>query len=309
MSSVRVAERGDASQSTRTGEASGVCIGIATRGRPQQVAAVIEHIGCQTLRPDSIIVSCTGPEDVGRGADAAGVTTIFGPPGLARQRNAILRAMPHDTRTLVFFDDDFIAHPAWIAEVVSAFDSDPSLACITGQVVADGILGPGLSIEQALESLEGCDPADHDWVLEGYSPYGCNMAYRRAAIDGLWFDERLVLYGWLEDRDFGACVARGRGRLVKLGSALGVHLGVKTGRVSGLRLGYSQVMNPAYMRGKSTMTTGEAMRQVARNVAANSWKSLNPEPYVDRRGRLAGNFIAAADILRRRLTPERAESL
>ncbi len=68
-------------------------------------------------------------------------------------------------------------------------------------------------------------------------------------------------------------------------------------------------MNPVYMHRKNTMTTVEVVRQIGRNVTANLVKSLRPEPYVDRRGRLLGNLIATLDLLRLRLTPERAASL
>ncbi|GJE28448.1 glycosyltransferase family 2 protein [Methylobacterium organophilum] len=296
--------------SPRTGGATPrVCVGIATRGRPEQLAAMIDNLRFQTLAPESIIVCCTGPQDVGAATARPGVRVIYEQPGLARQRNGVLRALPEGTDFLVFFDDDFYPHPRWIETVVDAFQKDPVLACVTGHVVADGILGPGLTREEALAAIAAHDPAASDWVVEGYSPYGCNMAFRCATIAGLTFDERLVLYGWLEDRDFGAAVAQRGGRLIKLGTAVGVHLGVKGGRVSGRKLGYSQVMNPVYMHRKSTMTTAQVLRQIARNIAANLTKSIRPEPYVDRRGRLLGNLIAALDLLRLRLTPERAASL
>ena len=146
-------------------------------------------------------------------------------------------------------------------------------------------------------------------MIERFSPYGCNMAFRCTAIQGIRFDERLVLYGWLEDRDFGAAVAKAGGRMIKLGVAFGVHLGVKRGRVSGIKVGYSQVMNPVYMHRKSTMSTAQVVWHIGCNVSANLVKSLHPEPYVDRRGRLLGNLIAGLDLLRLRLTPERAASL
>jgi hypothetical protein len=34
-------------------------------------------------------------------------------------------------------------------------------------------------------------------------------------------------------------------------------------------------------------------------------RSFRPEPFVDRRGRLRGNMIALADVMRGRLAPER----
>ena len=289
--------------------AARVCVGIATRGRPDQLAAMLDNLTRQTMKPQQIIICCSAPEDVGNVAARADVTVVYEQPGLARQRNGILRALPAGTDCIVFFDDDFYPDPRWIEVVSQSFQADPTLACITGHVVADGILGPGLTREEALDRIAAHDPTTGDWVIEGYSPYGCNMAYRCSAIEGLQFDERLVLYGWLEDRDFGARVEQRGGRLIKLGAAVGVHLGVKGGRVSGRRLGYSQVMNPVYMYRKSTMTTEQLTRQIARNVSANVVKSARPEPYVDRRGRLLGNLIATLDLLRLRLTPERAASL
>lgn len=285
------------------------CVGIATKGRPDQLGAMLDNLARQTRRPGAIIVCCTVPEDVGAVAERGDVTVIYESAGSSRQRNAILNALPAGMEWVVFFDDDFYPAPDWLERVDAAFRGDPAIIGITGLVVADGILGPGLTREEALARVAAHDPATSDWVIEGFSPYGCNMAFRCSAVTNVRFDERLVLYGWLEDRDFGATAARDGGRLIKLGTAYGAHLGVKRGRVSGLKFGYSQVMNPVYMHRKNTMTTGEVVRQIGRNVAANVVKSVRPEPYVDRRGRLAGNLIAALDLLRLRLTPERAASL
>jgi glycosyltransferase involved in cell wall biosynthesis len=289
--------------------ASRICVGIATRGRPQHVRSVIDHLRGQTLQPDAIIVSGVNRDDIGDLAESDRVLIVLGQPGLARQRNAVLDSLPTATDFIAFFDDDFYPHRRWLQAVVDAFHDDPQIACITGNVVADGILGPGLTYEDAIGLIDDASPESETWVIDGYSPYGCNMAFRRSQIEGLRFDERLVMYGWLEDRDFGARVGQTRGRMIKLGQAMGVHLGVKSGRTSGRRLGYSQVMNPHYMRRKQTMTTREAALQVLRNLSANAAKSLWPEPYIDRRGRLTGNVIALGDILAGRCNPERAERL
>lgn len=286
-----------------------VCVGIATKGRPDQVAAMLSNLAGQSLKPHAIVVCCTEPRDVGAIASDPDVTVIYREPGLPRQRNGILDVVPDDIDWLVFFDDDFYPDPRWLETVSDTFLSDPKIACITGCVIADGIMGPGLTREEALARIAAHDPSRSDWVVEDESPYGCNMAFRRTAIEGLCFDERLVLYGWLEDRDFGGALAKRGGRRIKIGKAYGVHLGTKGGRVSGLKFGYSQIMNPIYLSRKRTMTTREALRQISRNVMANIAKSARPEPYVDRRGRLRGNLIAALDLVRLRLTPERAASL
>jgi hypothetical protein len=44
---------------------------------------------------------------------------------------------------------------------------------------------------------------------------------------------------------------------------------------------------------------------MSRNVLANLIRSLWPEPWVDRKGRLRGNFLALVDIIKKRDSPVR----
>jgi hypothetical protein len=129
------------------------------------------------------------------------------------------------------------------------------------------------------------------------------------SIHDLRFDERLVLYGWLEDKDFAAAIARRGGRLVKCAAARGVHMGVKDGRVSGDKVGYSQIVNPIYMWRKGTMSASQMANHLFRNLASNIALSARPEPFIDRRGRLRGNLLGLADVLRGRIEPERAAAI
>jgi GT2 family glycosyltransferase len=140
-------------------------------------------------------------------------------------------------------------------------------------------------------------------VVEHVGAYGCNMSVRVSAVGKLRFDERLPLYGWLEDIDFTSQLRRS-GRVVELRHMLGVHLGVKSGRVSGQRLGYSQVMNPIYLVRKGTVPFSFAMDLLVRNVIANLIRSLWPEAHVDRWGRLKGNSMAAWHAMLGRIEPE-----
>ena len=287
-----------------------ITVAIATRGRPSIVSRTVRYLLAeQTLKPQTIIVSCGDLTDAGDLKDVEGVKIITGPPGLAAQRNTALKALPETTDVVVFFDDDFVAHRSWLEAAARVFQDENQVACLTGSVLLDGIKGPGLTFEDAVEAVESETLAEACALIEPFSPYGCNMAFRMASIERLKFDERLVLYGWLEDRDFGASVARNGGRLVKSVEAMGVHMGSKSGRVSGVRLGYSQVVNPIYMVNKGTMSLFGAGAQIFRNVTSNIARSLRPEPYIDRRGRLKGNVIAFFDVLRGCLKPEKAAML
>jgi GT2 family glycosyltransferase len=118
------------------------------------------------------------------------------------------------------------------------------------------------------------------------------------------FDEKLPLYGWLEDVDFSLRLGQ-RGRIVKAMAAQGVHLGIKKGRQSGRRLGYSQIANPIYLSRKGVFPWRRALRLMSRNIAANLLRLPHPEPYIDRFGRASGNIKAFGDLLTGRLTPER----
>lgn len=286
-----------------------IAVVVATLGRPAVAGATLRRLLTeQTLKPAALIVSCVTPDDAGEAAGWPGVTVVTGRPGLAAQRNAGLAALPPGIDVVVFFDDDFVADPGWLAAAARLFRDRPDVFGMTGDVVADGIKGPGLDETQARRLLATA-PARIRAPLAPFSPYGCNMAFRVSAIGDLRFDERLVLYGWLEDRDFGAALARRGGRLVKCFEARGVHLGVKGGRIAGDRLGYSQIVNPLYMLNKGTMTPGQVIDHLFRNISSNVVLAVRPEPYVDRRGRLRGNLRGMADVLLGRLEPERAVSI
>jgi GT2 family glycosyltransferase len=287
-----------------------VCVIFPTRGRAELLARVVASVNAQTVKPDLVIVSCVTDEDAGKLASGPGLLVLKSSPGSSAQRNHALDNVPADTDVVIILDDDFMMHPLWIAEVMKAMDRDPSIACVTGSVIADGIHGPGYSFEEGSAILAGAqDIPDTMRVNPIGGPYGCNMAFRARSIAGLRFDERLVLYGWQEDTDFGGQIWNRGGRVVRINTALGVHLGVKRGRVSGRKLGYSQVVNPLYLARKKTMPLRDAVDHIVRNIASNVVRSLAPEPWIDRRGRLGGNLIGLWDSLRGRLTPERAAKL
>lgn len=291
------------------GEKLRVAVVIATHGRPNTLASVVERLERQTVQPDSIWISCTSLADVGALADRADIHVIIASAGLPRQRNAALRQIGPDTGIVVFFDDDFVPHPRWIEMTELRFRINPDVVAATGHVIADGIKGPGLTFEEADTMLASLDGQGADWLHENCSPYGCNMAFRYSAISDLYFDERLVLYGWLEDRDFGGALAKRGGRLLKLGTACGVHLGIKQGRVSGKRLGYSQIVNPIYLHRKGTMTFRSLTKHIVGNFGSNLVGTFVPEPYIDRFGRLRGNLLGIANVLVGNVRPERAERL
>ncbi|GBQ33062.1 glycosyltransferase family 2 protein [Gluconacetobacter sacchari] len=289
-----------------------IIVGIATAGRAPVLAETLRDLAHQRRQPDEVVVCAPSEEDMAGAADAyAGVRLMTGPRGLTRQRNAIIAAVP-DADVVMFFDDDFLADADYLSAVERCMQANERVVVATGTVLADGINGPGLSVAEgrAILAARGHETAPPD-ARPVFTGYGCNMALRLGPMraHGLTFDERLPLYGWQEDVDLSRRLAA-HGDVVLLADARGVHLGVKRGRGSGVRLGYSQVANPLYIAAKGEgYPRSRAWNHIIRNLMANTAKALRPEPYVDRRGRLVGNMLAFRDLVRGQISPERASLL
>ncbi len=283
-----------------------LALGIATSGRPAILAETLGDLAHQTRPPDQVFVLYSKDEDV---ADLPLRFPAFhffrGSGGLCEKRNQIIDAAS-GADILFFMDDDFYLDAEYLRLTEEAFRREPALVATTGFVAADGARGPGLTVAQARRVLGSLPRRAPQAPVPVFNTYGCNMAFRLAAAreHGLRFDERLPAYAWYEDIDFSRRIAR-FGSVMRLRGAVGVHLGAKVGRVSGQRLGYSQVANPVYLARKGSFPWANAARSVARNFLANLVRSLAPESYIDRRGRLRGNLLALRDWLRGKMRPDR----
>jgi len=284
-----------------------VAVIVASVRRPEHLGNLLERLAGQSVLPRQVVLSLVHAADAPKRAEYPfAVSVILGSSGLTLQRNRGLDGLLPDIDVALFYDDDFVPSRFAIAGVASFFAA-PEVAGATGLVIQDGILGPGIAPAEALQIVNTSDeqgnPNDTGVVEYRRSLYGCNMAYRLSAIGGLRFDEGLPLYGWLEDMDFGGQIEQ---PLAYTKAFFGVHCGEKHGReTTGRRLGYSQICNPVYMWRKGTVGGAVAFKLILRNLIANHVKFLWPEPWIDRRGRATGNWIAIADLLRDKARPAR----
>jgi hypothetical protein len=287
-----------------------IAVGIATTGRPAVLSATIAILAKQRRLPDRLVICPVAPDDVNidtlQGFPAA-TAIVSSPAGLPAQRNRILASVK-DFDVIVFFDDDFFPDTRYLENLEKIFLARPDVVGSTGFLIADGAQGPGLSVEQGKGFLVSApeDLGSLDQIQDWDSTYGCNMSFRLKPIveHGVMFDENLPLYGWQEDIDFSRRL-HSYGQIVLSGMLRGVHLGIKAGRTSGVRFGYSQIANPIYLIRKGSMAPRFARRIIWRNVAANLFRSAYPEPWIDRRGRLKGNLLAILDFMKGRISPER----
>ncbi len=288
-----------------------VSVVIASVGRPAVLHETVLSVLAQDMPPLEVVISVPGPEHLDpRTPSLPSVRCIESPKGSCVQRNRGVRALGRMPEVVVFFDDDVELDARYLRVIAEEFGRHPDLMAANGQLVADG--GPRQRFTRAearemLADLARTRPIPCDrWLIDSGRIHGCHFAVRRAVFDVLQFDERLPLYGWLEDVDFGRSCRR-LGRVGCIGGARVVHLAERGGRTSGLRFGFSQVMNPAYLRSKGNFSLGECLRNWRLALASNLAGTL----LLDRtkRERLAGNLIALGMLVRGRIEPERVSRM
>jgi GT2 family glycosyltransferase len=288
-----------------------IVIIVATKGRPRAVTELLRFLEAQTLPPSAILVSATSTQDIESAyASSLPVEYMFGPAGSSCQRNRALDKLDDGFDLVVFFDDDFAPSSTWLEKCAEFFLARADVVGISGALIKDGVKSDEITSDEAQRLLRDSPPlTPQDCAFsDSVDLYGCNMAFRWAAVRELRFDENLVLYGWMEDKDYSRLAGR-NGRLVIDNSLVGVHRGIRSGRVSGKRYGYSQVVNPWYLHRKGTMTAGEAWSNIVKALVVNGSKAIWPEKHIDRLGRLRGNLIGASLLLRGTCSPEKAAEL
>ncbi|MDE2240690.1 MAG: glycosyltransferase family 2 protein [Rhodospirillales bacterium] len=280
-----------------------VSVIIASRHRAEEVGQLLNALAQQSKLPTKIVLSVSEATDLPPNLPSE-ITVVTGPPGLPAQRNRGLDLIQDKCEIIIFYDDDFLPSRSSIEEIAEFFSSHPDVVGATGQVLADGINGPGLSYPEALNILAAYEAkARPPLVIEDFlCAYGCNMAFRCAGIGTKRFDEKLPRYAWQEDMDFAGQIATA-GKVLRTNAFAGVHRGIKKGRGQGLDLGFSQIVNPVYLVRKGTMTRRKALTLMSRNIVANHVKVFRPEPYVDRWGRLRGNWVGLLHLLHGKADP------
>jgi len=288
-----------------------IAIVIATLGRSKELSELLRQLAAQTHPASAIVASVATHRDL-PSEIPNGVQVVMGPKGSSAQRNRGMDKVLADCDLLAFLDDDYLPSVHALASMEALFTRFPVVVGANGHLLADGINSAGVEYQEALALLRR-----HDIGPQQLEPrvlkrllglYGCNMVYRASAIGSTRFDENLPLYGWQEDMDFSAQLLP-RGRLILTDAFVGVHRGVKSARTSGLKFGYSQIVNPIYLSRKGTMPSWYAAKIISRNLLANHVKALCPEPWVDRGSRLYGNWLGIRDVLMRRDHPRNILSM
>jgi len=278
---------------------------ICSLGRSAVLHETVLGLLKQTVQPASIILSLGEEHSALPETEALPrVRRILGAPGSSIQRNAAIHFVR--TRYTLFLDDDVELATDYVDRMERLFAADPTIVGASGGVAADGAPS-GVAIERraAVEAIREYTGSRDTVPFKDV--YGCNMFVRSDILEVERFDERLPLYGWLEDLDFSLRLKK-HGRIVRHRGALVAHLAARSGRTSDLRYGYTKIANPWYLWQKQVLSSlpEVIVRYWAKTTLANLLRALSPNGShgVNYRKRLAGNLMAYRDLLQGRIHPE-----
>lgn len=254
----------------------------------------------QTRKPDEILISVVDPErDILKPTlMAPGVRVVAGPRGSVQQRNTAIDGLRADCTLVSFFDDDVELHPEYLFHCCSFMREHPEAVGMSGNPVADGTLIGEIGRPEAVRMLTGLSTSSYGYEPR-YAMSGFDMTVRRNTVDRTRFDERLSLYALYEDFDFSVRCKR-FGLLMTVDRCLLVHLRTGASRMSAVRLGYAQLVNPLYLWQKGSQEWYPTLRICARNLTGNALGCFVARRGItrsERRKRLWGNALGLRDIL------------
>lgn len=288
-----------------------VSVIICTINRPTILHQTILSVQRQVLRPKQIIVASPSLDHILPETLALeNVEYVESPVGLCKQRNKALEAVTQGAQLIAFLDDDIELAQSYLAEMSRLFRENPGVIIASGTLLHDGGRGTRIEREQAIDLCTSYDRGHKDGASITFksveSGYGCNMIARFADMGAIRFDERLPLYAWLEDRDFSHRCTIGRCAPVECKNAVAVHLGWRSGRVSGVRLGFSTVVNPVYLRRKANTFSVRfiLVNYWLRCMAGNILGVITHDTDYDRVGLIKGNILGFWHLMSGRCDPE-----
>jgi GT2 family glycosyltransferase len=259
-----------------------ISIIVITNDRYDDLKKLISNLSSQSLLPDELIIvdSSDSRKNIDTIENSINNTHLIRTnlKGTSVQRNIGIKNLDKKSNIVMFLDDDMILDQEYIKVISSVFEGDT-------EAVIGGLEGYLLQDGKLLK-----DKVNGDEVSYTPSLYGCNMSFRVSAIKNIYFDEKLALYGWLEDWDFSFTVSKNY-KLLKCNRAYGYHMQSPKSRVNGEKLGYVQIANRYYLNKKHGLKIDYF--QFVKHLGANLIRSYK-KSYLER---FYGNVRALYNVV------------
>jgi GT2 family glycosyltransferase len=278
---------------------------IASKGRPEILAATVESLQSQTVPVGHVFCAVTSQDDIQpQTAARPEVTTLYSAVGSTRQRNAAIDRAVDRFEIIIFLDDDMQLAPNYIEAALEFLKDHQGIVAFSGHLLKNGDVTRD-EARQLIDSYRDV-PTDYRPLFRCrgfWTMHGCNMVARSRVLKYERFDENLPLYGYAEDYDLSVRL-RNYGRVGRFRKCVAVHLETPCGRVSEKRVGYAMLANNWYFLRKrvthcSTPLLGY-LRFAFRLALLEPLNTVVSCAVLGRRqrvGRLQGNLLALRDIL------------
>jgi glycosyltransferase involved in cell wall biosynthesis len=122
---------------------------VVTKDRPELLSGLLESLTRQTLPPDEVLVvdnnsTASYAEVFEKYRDRLPLRTVVETtPGIPAARNRGVRESKGEI--IVFTDDDCVADPRWVENMVEPFYRDPHIGAVGGEMaflgIASGLIG------------------------------------------------------------------------------------------------------------------------------------------------------------------------
>lgn len=197
-----------------------LCLIIPTKDRPAILARFLKSVQKQTRKPDLLLIVDGGDRTVeGLSGDFPDLPFQYvrvHPPGLSRQRNAGIQAVPPGFDLVGFFDDDYVLFEDAVEKMMAFWSvQGPKVGGVSFNTMDSGCMpaARGLFLRRLFLLSRG---ASGDILASGIgtAQYPCEKTYRaqwlsggstvwrREVLQQFFFDEWFAKYGVLDDMDF-----------------------------------------------------------------------------------------------------------
>jgi GT2 family glycosyltransferase len=167
--------------------------------RFEDFVEAVESLRNQTYSPIEIVLVIDGNEDIFEDAkaqfdddDTISIHCNDGNRGLSYSRTRGVESATGDV--IAFMDDDAVAEPDWIEELVRGYEETDAIA-VGGRMVPEWVAGKPDHLPEEFSWLVGAnyEPRLEPWT-EVRNTLGSNMSFRREVFDELGgFDEQVGL--------------------------------------------------------------------------------------------------------------------
>lgn len=206
---------------------------VVTYNRPDHVRTCLEHLAAQSVAPAEVLVVDSSTDrrtaDVVRAFEA--VAYLRNELGLGHMATSRALGVAASTADVVaFIDDDAYAEPAWLERLLRPY-ADPLVGAVGGRArngnpgeETEGVDRVGLLLPDG--SLTGFFAAITEGDVEVDHLIGCNMSYRRAALDAIGgIHDHWPGTSLREDADTGLRLRRAGWKVVYAPDAVVFHVG------------------------------------------------------------------------------------